>query len=48
MANEWLNKNIEEILFDKIYYTKGERKAAVEAIKENLDEFLYAEGLPAG
>ncbi len=46
LANDWLNKNIEGILFDKIYYTKGERKAAVEAIKEKLDEFLYSEGLP--
>jgi polyribonucleotide nucleotidyltransferase len=46
MANDWLNKNIEGVLFDKIYYTKGERKAAVEAIKEKLDEFLYSEGLP--
>ena len=26
-AKAWLNDNIKYILFDKIYYTKGERKA---------------------
>ncbi len=40
LANEWLKKNINGILFDKTYYTKGERKAAVEVIKENLDKYL--------
>jgi polyribonucleotide nucleotidyltransferase len=40
LANEWLGKNINGTLFDKTYYTKGERKAAVEVIKENLDKYL--------
>jgi len=42
MADNWLKKNINAILFDKNYYTKGERKAAVGAIKEGLDEYLFA------
>jgi len=41
----WLNENIKKILFDKIYYTKGERKAAVTAIKDQLDEYLTTQGL---
>lgn len=45
MANTWLKKNISPILFDKSYYTKGERKAAVGAIKQGLDKFLFAQGL---
>jgi polyribonucleotide nucleotidyltransferase len=45
LAENWLNKNCAGILFDKIYYTKGERKAAVGAIKEKLEEYLTAEGL---
>lgn len=45
IAQEWLNKNIKKILFDKTYYTKGERKAAVSAIKESLDEFLFGRGI---
>jgi polyribonucleotide nucleotidyltransferase len=44
-ATEWLEKNIKPILFDKIYYTKGERKAAVAEIKIKLDEFLFAQGI---
>jgi polyribonucleotide nucleotidyltransferase len=36
----WLEKNIEPILFDKTYYSKGERKAAVSAIKDGLEKFL--------
>ncbi len=39
-AGEWLSENVKKILFDKVYYTKGERKAAVNAIKDKLDEFL--------
>lgn len=45
-VTDWLNKNIKNILFDKIYYTKGERKAAVEVIKEKLKDHL-AENEPA-
>lgn len=45
MAENWLNKNVKNILFDKIYYTKGERKAAVEAIKEQLKAYLGSEGV---
>jgi len=44
-ANEWLNNNIEKILFNQEYYTKGERKLAVEAIKQKLDEYLFNEGI---
>jgi len=41
MAKDWLDKNIAKILFDKTYYTKGERKAAVTVIKEDLDQYLF-------
>lgn len=41
LAKDWLNNNIKKILFDKTYYTKGERKSAVSAIKENLDQYLF-------
>jgi len=41
LAKQWLDKNIGKILFDKIYYTKGERKSAVGAIKENLNQYLF-------
>jgi len=44
-AKEWLDKNIKNILFDKIYYTKGERKAAVEVIKQKLDGYLFDQGI---
>jgi polyribonucleotide nucleotidyltransferase len=43
-AEEWLKKNIEPILFDKSYYLKGERKAAVAAIKDGLKNFLTENG----
>lgn len=45
IASEWLEKNIEAILFDKIYYTKGERKAALGVIEEKLDEYLLEAGI---
>ncbi len=45
IARKWLEENIEKILFDKIYYTKGERKAAVAAIKEGLDAHLFEKGI---
>jgi len=45
IGEAWLNENIKKILFVKEYYTKGERKAAVGAIKEQLDEYLDAQGL---
>jgi len=41
----WLAENIKKILFIKEYYTKGERKAAVSAIKDGLDDYLTAQGL---
>jgi len=44
MADEWLAKNVKNILFDKIYYSKGERKAAVSAIKNGLDKYLFTQG----
>ena len=44
-TQNWLKQNAAKILFDKIYYTKGERKAAVSAIKENLDQYLFEQGI---
>ena len=43
-ADAWLEKNVNKILFDKSYYTKGERKLAVAEIKDQLDQFLFAKG----
>lgn len=48
LGKAWLSENIKKILFDKIYYTKGERKAAISAIKEQLDAHLFAQGLEKG
>jgi polyribonucleotide nucleotidyltransferase len=45
IGKAWLEANIKNILFDKVYYTKGERKAAVSAIKENLDAHLFEQKL---
>ncbi len=44
-GEEWLKKNIPDILFDKIYYTKTERKGAVVEIKTQLDKYLFDEGV---
>ncbi|MCF7860252.1 polyribonucleotide nucleotidyltransferase [Patescibacteria group bacterium] len=43
----WLKENISKILFNKEYYSKGERKAAVTAIKEQLDSYLFAQNVGA-
>ena len=40
-AEAWLKENVLAILFDKEYYTKGERKLAVGKIKESLDKYLF-------
>ncbi len=45
IAEKWLDKNIKNILFNQEYYTKGERKAAVIAIKEGLKKYLLESGL---
>lgn len=45
LAKIWLNENVSKILFDKIYYTKGERKAAVSAIKQNFNQYLFDQGI---
>jgi len=45
LAKNWLNKNIPAILFDKTYYTKGERKAAVSDIKDGLNQYLFEQGV---
>ncbi len=45
MANQWLSENTHSILFDQQYHTKGERKAAVEALKQKLDYYLYENGV---
>lgn len=44
-ANNWLANNLDKILFDKEYYKKEERKAAVVAIKKQLKEYLLDEGV---
>lgn len=44
-AKDWLKQNAAKILFDKTYYTKGERKAAVSAIKDGLNQFLFNQGI---
>jgi len=44
LGKTWLEKNIKNILFDKTYYTKGERKAAITAIKDGLTSYLRQEG----
>lgn len=40
----WLKENINKILFNKEYYTKTERKGAIVAIKNQLDEYLFEKG----
>jgi len=45
LALEWLKNNVKKILFDKIYYTKGERKAAVAAIEQGLEEYLFNQNI---
>ncbi|MDD4271203.1 MAG: polyribonucleotide nucleotidyltransferase [Patescibacteria group bacterium] len=45
LAKAWLDKNIPIILFDKTHYTKGERKSAVAAIKEGLDQYLFDQNI---
>lgn len=47
LGKEWLASNVKNILFDKTYYTKGERKAAVSAIKDQLDEYLFSQNISA-
>ena len=44
-GESWLKKNIPNILFDKIYYTKTERKGAVVEIKAQLDKHLFDLGI---
>ena len=41
LAEDWLKNNVNKFLFDKSYYAKQERKAAVTAIKENLNLYLF-------
>ena len=41
----WLKGNINAVLFDKTYYTKKERKAAVAEIKTRLDQYLFDQGI---
>ncbi|MEI7452239.1 MAG: polyribonucleotide nucleotidyltransferase [Candidatus Falkowbacteria bacterium] len=45
VGEKWLNENIKTHLFDKTYYTKNERKAAVYVIKQNLDAYLFAQNV---
>ncbi len=48
IAEAWLKANVKNILFEKEYYTKGERKAALSAIKEQLDAYLFSQNVTAG
>ena len=45
LGQDWLKENVNKILFDKAYYTKGERKLAVTAIKDKLNEYLTTQGV---
>ena len=45
IGEAWLKTNIPNILFEKEYYTKTERKGAVTAIKEQLDKHLFDLGI---
>jgi polyribonucleotide nucleotidyltransferase len=45
IGEAWLKENIKDILFEKTYHTKGERKMAVRVIKEGLEEYLFSQGL---
>lgn len=45
IGEAWLKDNVKKILFDKVYYTKGERKLALIAIKDQLEEYLTSQGL---
>jgi len=47
LGEDWLSSHIKDILFDKIYYTKGERKAALNAIKEQLNQYLVDNDIAA-
>jgi polyribonucleotide nucleotidyltransferase len=44
-ANAWLAENVNAILFNQEYYSKGERKMAVAKIKEGLDKFLFEQNI---
>ena len=44
-ASAWLKDNVEKTLFDKQYYTKGERKAAVAKLKGDLDKIFFDKGV---
>jgi polyribonucleotide nucleotidyltransferase len=41
ITDQWLKENVKKYLFTKEYYTKGERKAALNDIKKDLDEYLF-------
>jgi len=45
IANNWLKENINKILFDKQYYSKKERKAAVVKMKNEIDKLLFDKGI---
>lgn len=45
IGRDWLKDNIFDTLFDKEYYSKRERKAAVVAITNNLDTYLKSQDI---
>ncbi len=44
-AQEWLDQNVKNILFDKELNSKGQRKAAVGELKDRLDIYLFEQGI---
>ncbi len=47
LGKVWLKENVKKILFNQEYYTKGERKAAVTAVEDGLDSYLFNSGVSA-
>ncbi len=45
IGETWLQENIKKTLFEKKYYTKGERKAAVTEIKDQLNTYLTGQNI---
>lgn len=46
IAQDWLTENTKKTVFDVEYYKMAERKAAVAALKFNLDKYLFDKEIP--
>jgi polyribonucleotide nucleotidyltransferase len=46
LAAAWLKDNAKKILFDKVFNTKGQRKAAVDELNNQLDSYLFGKDIP--